>query len=88
MPVSERLMTELRGREVILPDGRRLGMVHDTVVDFDGWTCSHLFVSDTSPDLVEGAIHIAIPWRWVRAVNEIVLLRWFPPTPLPREPRT
>ena len=88
MPVSERLMTELRGRDVFLPDGRRLGMVHDTVVDFDGWTCSHLFVSDTSPDLVEGAIHIAIPWRWVRAVNEIVLLRWFPPTPLPREPRT
>ena len=88
MPVSERLMTELRGRDVFLPDGRRLGMVHDTVVDFDVWTCSHLFVHDTSPDLVEGAIHIAIPWRWVRAVNEIVLLRWFPPTPLPREPRT
>ncbi|HIB59961.1 MAG TPA: hypothetical protein EYN46_04430 [Candidatus Poseidoniales archaeon] len=87
MSVPERLMTALRGRAVFLPDGRRLGMVHDTVVDFDGWTCSHLFVRDTSPELVEGAIHIAIPWRWVRAVNEIVLLRWFPPTPLPRDPR-
>ncbi len=88
MYVSERKMTSLPGRTVFLPDGRRLGLVHDTVVDFDGWRCSHIFVRDTNPELVEGGIHLAIPWRWVKAVNEVVLLRWFPPTPLPRDPRT
>ena len=75
MSVSERSLTSLRGRSVFLPDGRRLGLVHDTVVDFEGWRCSHLFVRDTNPELVEGAIHLAIPWRWVRAIDDIVLLR-------------
>jgi sporulation protein YlmC with PRC-barrel domain len=85
--MSERKMTSLRGRAVYLPDGRRLGLVHDAVVDFDGWRCSHLFVRETSLEIVEGGIHLAIPWRWVRAVSDVVLLRWFPPTPLPRDPR-
>jgi sporulation protein YlmC with PRC-barrel domain len=28
-------------------------------------------------------LHVAVPWRWVRAIDEVVLLRWFPPTPIP-----
>ena len=34
-------------------------------------------------DLVEGSIPLAVPWRWIRAIDEIVLLRWFPATPIP-----
>lgn len=86
--VSERKLTGLRGRIVHLPDGRRLGVVHDAVVDNDGWRCSHLYVRDTDPDLVEGGVHLAVPWRWVRAVSDIVVLRWFPPAPIPMDPKT
>jgi sporulation protein YlmC with PRC-barrel domain len=60
-----------------------LGVVHDAVIDAEGLQCTHLFVRDTPQDLVEGSIPLAVPWRWIRAIDDIVLLRWFPPTPIP-----
>lgn len=78
----------MQGLPVHLPDGRRLGTVHDAVVEVGEWGCSHLFVRDCHPDLVEAGMHLAVPWTWVRAVSEIVLLRWFPPTPIPLDPGT
>jgi len=70
---------------VIIPSGRLLGTVHDTVIDTDGWTCTHIFVADPPADLVEGRIHVAVPWNWVRSIGDVVILRWFPPTPIPRK---
>ena len=84
--MGEAIASDLRGMPVILPNGRFLGTVHDMVVDSDDWTCTHLFVTNPPAELVEGRIHVAIPWRWIRAVEDVVLLRWFPPTPIPREP--
>ena len=51
----------IRDLPVILPDGRLLGTVHDTVVETDSWTCTHIFVADPPADLVEGRIHVAVP---------------------------
>jgi sporulation protein YlmC with PRC-barrel domain len=53
------------------------------VIDANGLTCTHLFVRDTEEELVEGSVHVAVPWRWIRGIEQIVLLRWFPPTPIP-----
>ncbi|MBT3477079.1 MAG: photosystem reaction center subunit H [Euryarchaeota archaeon] len=83
MVEGEDSVSRLTGLEVYLPDGRRLGIVHDAVVDVNGLNCTHLFVRDTEEDLVEGSVHVAVPWRWVRAIDRIVLLRWFPQTPIP-----
>ena len=57
-------MSTIRGLPVIIPDGRVLGTVHDTVLsaESEAWSCTHLFVSDPPPSLVEGRIHVAIPW--------------------------
>ena len=77
--------SEIRGLPVIMPSGRLLGTVHDTVIDTDGWDCTHIFVADPPADLVEGRIHVAIPWNWVRSIGDVVILRWFPPTPIPRK---
>ena len=82
---GERTVTVLRGKSVHLPDGRRLGSVQDAVVDLGTWTCDHLFVKDVDPDLVEEGLNIAVPWRWVRGINDIIILRWFPETPVPSE---
>ena len=84
--MSEMRLTSLRGLSVYLPDGRKVGIVHDSVIDSGDWNCSHLFVRETDPELVEDGIHLAIPWRWVRGINDIVTLRWFPPTPIPKNP--
>ena len=75
---------ELRSRPVILPDGRVLGMVHDAIVDVDSTSITHLFVTSPHTQIVEDGIHIAIPWRWVRSVGDVVVLRWFPQTPIPK----
>lgn len=83
MVQGEDALTRLSGLEVYLPDGRLLGKVHDAVIDTNSLQCTHLFVRDTDAELVEASIHVAIPWRWVKAVDRIVLLRWFPPTPIP-----
>ena len=75
---------ELRSRPVILPDGRVLGMVHDAIVDVESTSITHLFVTSHPPQIVEDSIHIAIPWRWVRSIGDVVVLRWFPQTPIPK----
>jgi len=45
--------------------------------------CSHLFVTETPAELVEQSIDVAVPWRWIRGVGDVVVLRWFPQTPIP-----
>ena len=71
------------GFTVILPDGRLLGTVHDTVIETESAELHTHFVADPPADLVEGRIHVAVPWNWVRSVGDVVVLRWFPPTPIP-----
>lgn len=47
-------MSSVRGLPVIIPDGRVLGTVHDTVISAESgsWSCTHLFVSDPPASLV------------------------------------
>ena len=80
-----RQLASVRGKVVYLPDGRRLGNIHDCVIDLDVWSCTHLFVNECERSIVEDGVHVAVPWRWVRAMNDVVILRWFPPTPIPKE---
>ncbi len=84
MSKGERNLSQLSGLQVYLPNGRLLGTVHDAVIEHASHSCTHLFVTDTPDDLVEGSIHVAVPWRWIRSVGDVVILRWFPPTPIPR----
>jgi len=83
MSDNEWRLTSLKGMDVYLPDGRRLGAVHDAVVEAGDHIVTHLFVKETPEDLVEGEVNLAVPWRWVRSVGDVVLLRWFPKTPIP-----
>ena len=84
MSKGERNLSQLSGLQVYLPNGRLLGVVHDAVVEHASLSCTHLFVKDTPDDLVEGSIHVAVPWRWVRSIGDVVILRWFRPTQIPR----
>ncbi len=84
MSKGERNLSQLSDLQVYLPNGRLLGVVHDAVVEHASLSCTHLFVKDTPGDLVEGSINVAVPWRWVRSIGDVVILRWFPPTQIPR----
>ncbi|HTW76210.1 MAG TPA: PRC-barrel domain-containing protein [Thermoplasmata archaeon] len=71
-------MTELLGRQVYTPDGRLLGEVDNVVVDVDASKVDGLFVEETSPMLVDDSRPVDVPYRWVSAVNDVVLLKYFP----------
>ncbi len=71
-------MTELLGRQIYTPDGRLLGEVDNVVVDVDASKIDGLYVGETSPMLVDDSRATNVPYRWVSAVNDVVLLKYFP----------
>jgi sporulation protein YlmC with PRC-barrel domain len=71
-------MTELVGRQIYTPDGRLLGDVDNVVVDVEGAKIDGLFVQESSPLLVDESRSVNVPYRWVAAVNDVVLLKYFP----------
>ena len=71
-------MTELLGRQIYTPDGRLLGEVANLVVDVEAAKIDGLFVDESSPMLVEDSKPINVPYRWVAAVNDVLLLKYFP----------
>ena len=83
--MAESEVSLIRDLPVILPDGRLLGTVPDTVIATASWKCTHIILAAPPADLVEGRIHVAVPWNWVRSVGDVVVLRWFPPTPIPKD---
>lgn len=71
-------MTELLGRQIYTPEGRLLGEVDNVVVDVDTSKIDGLYVEESSPMLVEDSRPTNVPYRWVSAVNDVVLLKYFP----------
>ena len=71
-------MTELLGRQVYTPDGRLLGEVENVVVDVEGSKVDGIYVGESSPLLVDDSKPVNVPYRWVSAVNDVVLLKYFP----------
>jgi sporulation protein YlmC with PRC-barrel domain len=71
-------MTELLGRQVYTAEGRLLGEVENVVVDVEGAKIDGIYVEETNPLLVDESKPVNVPYRWVTAVNDVVLLKFFP----------
>lgn len=71
-------MSELLGRQVYTPDGRLVGDVDNLVITVDEAKLDGLYIVNSSPVLVEETRPINVPYRWVSAVNDVVLLKYFP----------
>lgn len=71
-------ISEIIGLQVYTSDGIYLGNVSNIVVDVENAKVDGLFVSDTNPLLVEESISVNVPYRWVQAIGDVVLLRYFP----------
>ena len=59
-------------------DGKYVGHVKNVFLDVDDKKVSSLLVTNTNPSLVEGSIDVSVPYRWVTAVSDIVILSNFP----------
>ena len=58
--------------------GTFVGHVKNVILDITGRKLDSLLVSKTNPALVEGGVDVAVPYRWVRAFDDILLLSYFP----------
>ena len=70
--------SELIGLQVYTPNGIFLGNVNNLVIDLENKKIDGLFISETNPLLVEDSKAVNVPYRWINAVGDIVLLRYFP----------
>jgi sporulation protein YlmC with PRC-barrel domain len=59
-------------------NGIYVGHVKNVFLDIDEKVVSSLLVTNTNPCLVEGSVDVAVPYRWVNAVGDIVILSNFP----------
>jgi sporulation protein YlmC with PRC-barrel domain len=66
------------GMQVYTPTGIYLGNVDNVVMDMDARSINGIFIRDTNPILVEGSIGINVPYRWIQAIGDVVILKHFP----------
>jgi sporulation protein YlmC with PRC-barrel domain len=71
-------MTELMGRQIYTPEGQLLGQVENVVVDVEASKVDGLYIGESSPLLVDESRPVNVPYRWVAAVNDVVILKYFP----------
>lgn len=70
--------SELIGLQVYTPNGIFLGNVNNLVIDLENKRVDGLFVSETNPLLVEDSKAVNVPFRWINAVGDVILLKYFP----------
>ena len=70
--------SELIGLQVYTKKGMFLGTVDNVVMDIDEGEIEGIFVGETNPLLVEDSKSALVPFRWVTAVGDIILLSHFP----------
>ncbi len=71
-------LLEIIGLEVYTSDALYLGSVDNIVVDVDTRKIYGIFIRSTNPLLVEDSRSVLIPYRWINAVGDMLLLRYFP----------
>jgi sporulation protein YlmC with PRC-barrel domain len=59
-------------------EGIYVGHVKNVFLELDEKRVGSLLVTNTNPALVEGSVDVAVPYRWVNAVGDIIILSNFP----------
>ncbi|GGM79333.1 hypothetical protein GCM10007108_16960 [Thermogymnomonas acidicola] len=71
-------VTDLIGMTVYTDKGIVVGNVDDLIVDIDGLRIYGLYISRTNSKLVEDGVAVSVPYGWIKAVGDVILLRRFP----------
>jgi sporulation protein YlmC with PRC-barrel domain len=58
--------------------GRYVGVVQNVILDLPNRRVASLLLTRTSTKIIEGGHNVAVPYRWVASVGDIVILSHFP----------
>lgn len=75
--ITEELTSFLK-LPVYTREGIYVGHVSNVFINMEEKCVNSLLVTNTNPSLVEGTVDVAVPYRWVNAVGDIVILSHFP----------
>lgn len=70
-------ITSLVGREIYSNNGIYVGAVEDIQLDLDGEVVTALAVADLNAELFDDVPRgsgVLVPYRWVRAVGDVILI--------------
>jgi sporulation protein YlmC with PRC-barrel domain len=71
-------LTQYVGRPVYNSRGTFVGAVGNVIIDLPARRVGGLLITRTNPTLVDGGRDVAVPYRWVSAIGDIILLSSFP----------
>lgn len=75
-------MSEVITRFLNLPvytgKGKYVGQVGNVIIDLETQSAASLLITGTNPNIVDGGRNVAVPYRWVQAAGDIVILSNFP----------
>lgn len=72
------VVTSFLNLPVYTSKGKFVGNVGNVILDLEGRSVASLLVSHTNPAVVDGGRSVAVPYRWVSAVGDIIILSNFP----------
>jgi len=71
-------LTNIINLPIYTTEGAHLGMVDNIMMDINSNKISALYVRQPNIALVEGSVPVLVPFRWVQAIGDIVILKYFP----------
>lgn len=71
-------VTDFIGLGVYTNKGHFVGVVQNVLVDLPNRRVGSLLLTRTSKRFVEGGLDVAVPYRWVAAIGDILILSHFP----------
>ncbi len=71
-------ISEIIGLQVYTHEGVFLGNVNNLIVNVEKSMVERLFIGEPNPLLVEGARSVAVPYRWIQSVGDVIILKYFP----------
>lgn len=68
----------ITGLEVYTPWGVKIGEVANVEIESETSSIENIFLESTNEKLVSEGASILIPFRWVQAIGDIIILKHFP----------
>lgn len=71
-------ISKIKGLEVYAPNGYFVGYADRFVIEPSDRRVTGIFLEAANPVLVDKNVSIKIPFRWVQAVGDVIILNTFP----------